>query len=29
MIQHAPLVTHALVVIEVKEKKQQADFCLV
>lgn len=29
MIQHVPLVTHALVVIEVKEKKQQADFGLV
>lgn len=29
MTQHAPLVTRALIVIEVKEKKQQADFRLV
>lgn len=29
MTQHAPIVTRALTVIEVKEKKQQADFRLV
>lgn len=29
MTQHTPIETHALIVIEVKEKKQRADFCLV